>query len=98
MWLIQKRRQHQTFLRKVADSIGPEIASWPYEAFLQPAEEIFFTREVEGWEIRINVEVFDRDQTGALHVCADFRTRQALFPLSSPSYVFWKCPDGTVRY
>ena len=98
MWLMPKRRRYRTFLRKVADSVGPEIAAWSYETFLKPAEEICFTHEVEGWEIRFHVEVFDRDHSGALHVCVDFDTDQALFPLSSPCYVFSKSPGGTVSY
>jgi hypothetical protein len=96
--LFPRRVRNQVFLRRLRDEVGTEIEAWPYETLSRPAEEISFTREIDGVTVWFSIEVYERNTVGDIHVCVDVDANLPLFPLASPSYVFWKRLDGTIYY
>jgi hypothetical protein len=96
--LFPKRFQNYTFLREICDAVGHEVEAWSSQRLRLPAEELSFTREVNRLPIVFSIETYDQSQSGDLHICIDVKARLPLFPFPSPSYVFWKRPNGTVYY
>lgn len=96
-WL-SRRARNRALLRRAADEAGKDIETWSYETLSRPAEEISFTRIVQGVAVSFTVEAYDTNAAGDLHICVDVRADLPLAPFPAPSYVFWKRRDGTVRY
>jgi len=96
--LFPKRARNRAFLRRAGDEVGKEIETWPYAALSRPAEEISFAREIDGIAVRFSIEAYETNASGDLHVCVDVEGALAVFPFASPSYVFWKRPDGSAYY
>jgi len=96
--LFPTRARRQALLCRIGDEVGTEIEAWPYATLSRRAEEISFTREIDGIAVSFSIEAYERNASGDLHVCVDVDADFALFPLPSPSYVFWKRPDETVYY
>ncbi len=96
---LSKRRNNLKFLRRVSGEIGKEIEAWTYESLSQPAEEISFSRQIDGILVYFSIEAYERNESGDLHVCVDVEALIPTFPyMKRPSYVFWKCRDGSVHY
>ena len=83
------------FLRAALDEVGRELARRPYEAMLQPGEELSFTQMVREVRVDFEVEVFRIDPGDrALWVRVTARSRLPT-PLDlKPALVFRKLPDG----
>jgi hypothetical protein len=92
-WLARWNRNYAFLLEAVRD-VGRQLAKRPYEAMLEPDEELSFAQHVKGTYIAFEVEVFriDSDGTMWVHVQAhsDLPTPFAL----KPSFVYRKLPDG----
>ncbi|MBW2519875.1 MAG: hypothetical protein JRD88_05905 [Deltaproteobacteria bacterium] len=96
---INKRKQNIAFLRKVTNEIGKEVEMWSYEKLSKSAEELSFTKKIEGANIYISLEAYEENDAGDLHICIDVSASIPTFPLQPlPSYVFWKRQDGSVYY
>jgi hypothetical protein len=96
--LFPRRARNQVFLHRLRDEVGKEIEAWPYGTLSRPAEEISFTREIDSGTVWFSIEAYERNTVGDIHVCVDVDANLPLFPLASPSYVFWKKLDGTIYY
>lgn len=100
-WLssfFQQRKLNRARLRKVADDVGREIEQWPYDRFDRPAEELSFSRVIDGVRYHFSIEAYEENETGGRHVCIDVSADLPTGLAALPSYVFWKCPDGRVHY
>jgi|SRR6266540_5757570 len=96
--IFPRRTANYRFLRSLADSVGKEIEVWPYDRLRCPAEEISFSRVVQGTKIHFSIEQYEQSRDGDIHICIDVDAGIPLFPLPGPSYMFWKRSDGTVYY
>jgi hypothetical protein len=92
-WLARCSRNYALLLEAV-DDVGRQLARRPYEAMLQPGEELSFAQFVRGVHIDFEVEVFRIDTDGTLWV--NVRPHAKLgTPLNlKPTFVFRKLPDG----
>ena len=96
---INKRKNNLNFLRRIADETGREIETWTYEKLSRPAEELSFSRQIEGTLVFFSFEAYETNKNGDIHVCMDVDAKIPTFPyVKLPSYVFWKCRDGSVYY
>jgi hypothetical protein len=95
---IERRRFNRDFLRRVADDVGKEIAGWSYKTLSLPAEEISFSRVIDGVEVVFSIEAYDRNRAGDIHVCVDVNSSIPTFWWLLPSYVFWKRADESIYY
>jgi hypothetical protein len=92
-WLTRWSRNY-AFLRHVVNEVGREIARRPYDAFLQPGEELSFSQFVDGVQIEFSVEIYRIDRDGSMWVRVDARSSLVTPLLLRPSFVFTKLPDG----
>ena len=92
-WLARLSRNY-ALLRRAVDEVGRQLARRPYDAMLEPGEELSFAQHVDGVYIDFDVEVFRIDTDGSMWV--HIQTRSELpTPLNiRPSFVFRKLPDG----
>jgi len=95
---LARRRHNREFLRRVANEVGKEVESWSYEMLSRPAEEISFSRLIEGVSVGFSVEAYEKNAAGDLHVCIDVDAKIPTLSLASPSYVFWKRVDGSTCF
>lgn len=96
---LSKRKANLDFLRRVADQVGREIETWPYDKLSQPVEVISFSREINSATVFFSLEAYEKNTAGDLHICVDVKGSIPTFPyLLLPSYVFWKRVDGSVYY
>ena len=92
-WLTRWSRNY-AFLRRAVGEVGRELARRPYDAFLQPGEELSFSQFVDGVQVEFGVEVYRIDRDGTMWVRVDTRS-SLVTPLQlRPSFVFRKLPDG----
>jgi hypothetical protein len=92
-WLTRFSRNY-AFLRQAVGEVGRELARRPYDAFLQPGDELSFSQFVDGIQVEFGVEVFRIDRDGTMWVRVDPRS-SLVTPLQlRPSLVFTKLPDG----
>ena len=92
-WLTRFSRNY-AFLQQAVSEVGREIARRPYDAFLQPGEELSFSQFVDGVQIEFGVEVYRIDRDGTMWVRVDTRS-SLVTPLHlRPAFVFTKLPDG----
>jgi hypothetical protein len=92
-WLSRWSRNY-AFLRRAVDDVGRQIARRPYEALLQPGEELSFAQFVEGVHVDFEVEIFRIDTDGTMWVRVQGRA-QLSTPLEiKPALVFRKLADG----
>lgn len=86
-------------LRAITDQVGKEVEKWSYETLSRPAEEISFSREIDGQRIGFSLEANDENELGDLFICMDCQPEKVpFFTFLLPSYVFWKRRDGSVYY
>jgi hypothetical protein len=100
-WLkryVSKCRANVAFLRRISDEVGKGVEQWPYEKLSRPAEEISFSRVINGIEVSFSIEEFNENKAGDLHICMDVNAKIPTFLFGLPSYVFWKRRDGSVDY
>ncbi len=93
-WLTRWSRNY-AFLRTALDATVREIARRPYDALLQPGEELSFAQFVDGVRVDFEVEVIRLDSNGTLWVRV-----QALSDLPTPlrikpAMVFRKLYEGS---
>jgi hypothetical protein len=93
-WLTRLSPNY-ALLRNALDEIGRQLARRPYEAMLQPGEELSFTQMVRDVRVDFEVEVFRIDPGDrAMWVRVKARSDLAT-PLDlKPALVFRKLPDG----
>ncbi len=92
-WLTRWSRNY-AFLRHAVGEVGRELARRPYDAFLQPGEELSFSQFVDGVQVEFGVEVYRIDRDGTMWVRVDTRSSLGTPFLLRPSFVFRKLPDG----
>ena len=92
-WLARLSRNY-ALLRRAVDEVGRQLARRPYDAMLEPGEELSFAQHVDGVYIDFDVEVFRIDTDGSMWVHVQTRSELPT-PLNiHPSFVFRKLPDG----
>lgn len=96
--LFPFQARHRELLRSTCDSVGREVEGWDYDQFTQATEEIVLTHTIDGVDVTFTIEVVDRNSKGVLQICIDARSPVNIFPFPLPSYVFWKYPDGSIKY
>jgi hypothetical protein len=92
-WLTRWSRNY-AFLRHAVDTVGRELARRPYDAFLQPGEELSFSQFFQGVQVEFGVEVYRIDRDGCMWVRVDARSSLGTPLRIRPSFVFRKMPDG----
>jgi hypothetical protein len=95
---LAQRRRNREFLLRVANELGKEIEGWSYEMLSRPAEEISCNRHIDGVNVSVSIEAYQRNEAGDLHVCVDVDAKIPTLSVTSPSYVFWKRADGSCYY
>jgi hypothetical protein len=79
-------------------NLESEIEGWSYEMLSRPAKEISCNRHIDGVNIGVSIEAYERNEAGDIHVCVDVDAKIPTLSVTSPSYVFWKRPDGSCYY
>jgi hypothetical protein len=82
-------------LRAAVEQIGREFEARPYADLLKPAEELSFSRTVDGALLHFSAEAYRVDENGDIHFCIDADG----LPTKTwwkPSYRFTMRRDGTV--
>jgi hypothetical protein len=92
-WLTRWSRNY-AFLRRAVGEVGRELARRPYDAFLQPGEELSFSQFVDGVQVEFGVEVYRIDRDGSMWVRVDARSHLGTPLQLRPAFVFRKLPDG----
>jgi hypothetical protein len=93
-WLTRWSRNY-AFLRRALDDIGRQLARRPYDAMLQPDEELSFSQMVQDVRVDFEVEVFRIDPSDrSMWVRVTARSGLATPLRLNPSLVFRKLPDG----
>ncbi len=93
-WLTRWSRNY-AFLRRALDDVGRQLARRPYDAMLQPDEELSFSQMVQDVRVDFEVEVFRFDPGDrAMWVRVTARSDLATPLRLKPALVFRKLPDG----
>ncbi len=92
-WLTRLSRNY-ALLRRAVDDVGRQLARRPYDAMLEPGEQLSFAQHVDGVYIDFDVDVFRIDTDGSMWVHVQTRSELSTPFNIHPSYVFRKLPDG----
>jgi hypothetical protein len=85
-------------LRRIADVIGEEFESLPYDDLCGPADGFSGERTIDGLEVEFSAHVMEIRPNGDAQFWIDVDAPLATWFGAKPSYQFFKRPDGSVHY
>jgi hypothetical protein len=91
-----ERRQNFALLQAIADAIGRELESIPYDELVAAGPERTFSREIDGVCVDVHARSRRRAGDGALSVEVAVRSDLPTPFGARPAYAFRKRPDGSV--
>ncbi len=85
-------------LRQELDKVGKDFERKDYNELLKPAEEISFSKIIDGIEMFFSAEAYNVKKNGDTCFSIDADTKSPKIRGWKPSYRFCKRKNGTVYY
>ncbi len=98
---VQAKSENDPVCSKVwqeLNKVGKDFEQRNYNELLKPAEEISFSKNIDGVEIFFSAEAYNIKKNGDICFSIDADTKSPKIKGWKPSYQFCKRKDGTVYY
>src|SRR5215471_1631262 len=96
-WLATRKKNFAT-LRSLAERIGKEFESMPYDALRDPTQPVSYEREIDGIRLTWTADVLETKSNGDIWFDIAFRAELPTVFGVMPTYSFYKRRDGTVYH